>query len=319
MAEQQIAVFVAQMHAVASAIAEKFALGAITLAHPFAVAIRGEAVGPYFPEIVAVYVALLIVGADARTCRNRAIDKHRSDRHAGTACVEMVADIALVIAEKTLAAVTCLDAPLAAGAFDKLHHAAKLLAGELQIVVLCRTSNGKYGEYAPRPDTQSDKHLFQFVELRIVVAVGARYDIEHEIGFGSHRPYGIDSAGETLRIAAHTVVFRLQSVQTYRRRVHSCIAQCTKPFRRHIKTVGYHTPRKTLFIDCATALLQIVAHERFAARNDYEHAVGVGMCRHVVEYSQEILLRHIGETGRLLAVAAAMAAMQIASQRTLPE
>lgn len=43
------------------------------------------------------------------------------------------------------------------------------------------------------------------------------------------------------------------------------------------------------------------------------------MCRHVVEYAQEILLRHIGETRRFLAVAAAVAAMQIASQRTLPE
>ena len=70
MAEQQIAVFVAQVHAVAPAIAEELALAAIALAHPFAVAIRGEAVGPHLPEIVAVYVALLIVGADARTRRN---------------------------------------------------------------------------------------------------------------------------------------------------------------------------------------------------------------------------------------------------------
>lgn len=89
MAEQQITVFVAQVHAVTSAITEELALAAIALAHPFAVAIRSEAIGPHLPEIVAVYVALLIVGADARTCRNRAVDKHRSDRHAGTACVEM--------------------------------------------------------------------------------------------------------------------------------------------------------------------------------------------------------------------------------------
>ncbi len=319
MTEQQIAVLVAQVHAVAPAIAEEFALSAIALAHPFAVAIRSEAACPHIPEIVAVYVALPIVGANARACGNRTVDKHRSDRHAGTARIQMVADIALVIAEEAFATVTDLDATLAAGALYELHHAAELPAGELQIIVLRRTPHGKYGEYAPLPDAHSYQHLFQFVELRIVAAVGARYDIEPKIGFGCHRAYGIDRTGETLRIAAHEVMFRLQSVQTYRSRMHTCIAKRTEPLRRHIKTVGYHTPRKAPLIDCATALLQIVAHERLAARNDYEHAVGVGMCSDIVEYAQEIVFRHIGESRRLFAVAAAVAAMQIAAHRTLPE
>ena len=67
MAEQQIAVFVAQVHAVASAIAEEFAFGAIALAHPFAVAVRMVTMLPHVHKIVLLDVSLMVIAADART------------------------------------------------------------------------------------------------------------------------------------------------------------------------------------------------------------------------------------------------------------
>ena len=73
MAKQEFAVAIAQMHAVASTVAEVLTLGAFVLLHPFAVAIGVIAVFPDFHEVVFVDVALIIVGADAGTGSNRAV------------------------------------------------------------------------------------------------------------------------------------------------------------------------------------------------------------------------------------------------------
>ena len=65
MAYQQFAFPVAQVHAVAPAIAEIVARGTFACAHPFAVAVGKEAVFPYVHELVLIDVALVIIGADA--------------------------------------------------------------------------------------------------------------------------------------------------------------------------------------------------------------------------------------------------------------
>ena len=72
----QIAFGIAQMHPVAFAIAPVPATGAGASAHPFAVAVRLEAVGPYVPEVVLIYIALGIVGAYARARADAAVDEH---------------------------------------------------------------------------------------------------------------------------------------------------------------------------------------------------------------------------------------------------
>ena len=73
MTEQQIAVIVVQMHAVAFAIAEHVAVGTLSFPGPFPVAIFLEAVVPDVDKAVFVDVSLVIVGADARTAGNGAV------------------------------------------------------------------------------------------------------------------------------------------------------------------------------------------------------------------------------------------------------
>ena len=69
MTEQQIAFLVAQMEAVALAVAEHLTVGARAFFHPRTVAELLETGAPDSPEIVVVDVALRIVGTDARTGR----------------------------------------------------------------------------------------------------------------------------------------------------------------------------------------------------------------------------------------------------------
>ena len=73
MAENQLAVFVAQVHAVAAAVAEPFAVGTFILAHPLAVTIRTELIFPDVHEIILVDISLVIIRSDARARGNRTV------------------------------------------------------------------------------------------------------------------------------------------------------------------------------------------------------------------------------------------------------
>ena len=73
MAENQLAVFVAQVHAVAAAVAEPFAVGAFILAHPLTVTIRTKLIFPDIHEIILVDISLMIIRSDARACGNRTV------------------------------------------------------------------------------------------------------------------------------------------------------------------------------------------------------------------------------------------------------
>ena len=99
------AVFVAQVEAVALAVAKHAAVGADACFHPAVVAVLPIAVLPYVPEVVGVDVALGVIGTDARAGGNRAVDEYRAGGHAGGAAEEMAAYVALVVAEEAFAAV----------------------------------------------------------------------------------------------------------------------------------------------------------------------------------------------------------------------
>ena len=73
MAENKLAVFVAQVHAVAAAVAEPFAVGTFILAHPLAVTIRTELIFPDVHEIILVDISLVIIRSDARARGNRTV------------------------------------------------------------------------------------------------------------------------------------------------------------------------------------------------------------------------------------------------------
>ena len=67
MAEEQLAVVVAQMHATAATVAEIATVGTLVAPHPLAIAIGLETAFPNLHEIVVVDVALMIVGTQTGT------------------------------------------------------------------------------------------------------------------------------------------------------------------------------------------------------------------------------------------------------------
>ena len=105
-AAHQRSVGFTQVHSASAAVSEGFAVGArFEFAHPCAVAVWFETVVPYCHKIIAVYIALGVIGTDARTCRDISVYQNRAYRYAGVAAEKAVAYIALVLAEKALAAV----------------------------------------------------------------------------------------------------------------------------------------------------------------------------------------------------------------------
>ena len=78
MAEHLLAVSITQVHAAATAVTEKLAVGTFARTHPLSVTIRGEALFPDVHEVIAVDVALMVVGADAGAGRDATVHKHRA-------------------------------------------------------------------------------------------------------------------------------------------------------------------------------------------------------------------------------------------------
>jgi len=75
MAYQQFSFIISQMHTVALTIAEVFAPGTFVLFHPRTVTVRLESRLPYFPEVVLIDVALVIVGADTATSTDGTVNQ----------------------------------------------------------------------------------------------------------------------------------------------------------------------------------------------------------------------------------------------------
>ena len=120
-------------------------------------------------------------------------------------------------------------------------------------------------------------------------------------------------------MAAHPVVVGLQAVETDGDAVQAGIDKRTETLRCEIESVAHHPPGEAPLVDATATELQIVAHQRFATRYDDEHLVRIAATCHAVEHAEEVLARHVLLFVLHLAVAAAMAAMQVAAQRTLPE
>ena len=166
MAIEQIAVVVVQVHAAAEAVAEHPAIGALPAAGPFAVAERFEAVLPDLPETVAVDIALVEIGPHGSTPRNGTVDPDGSDRHPGRTLVELVADLGFVTAQKPLARITCIDAPLLPDRADELQHLAELRVGHAQGRVLLGPAHGKDRKQAPRTHPLGNQHIAELGQER---------------------------------------------------------------------------------------------------------------------------------------------------------
>ena len=74
--EQQLAVAVTQMHAIALTISEITAKGTLVLLHPTTVTIQHITVLPHLHEVILVYVTLIVVGTDAGAGSNGAVGHH---------------------------------------------------------------------------------------------------------------------------------------------------------------------------------------------------------------------------------------------------
>ncbi len=75
-AVHQVAVGVAEVHAVAFAVAPEGAVGAFACLHPGAVAIWLELILPYLPEIILIDIALPIISPDTGASPDSTVDKH---------------------------------------------------------------------------------------------------------------------------------------------------------------------------------------------------------------------------------------------------
>ena len=64
-ANQELAIIIAEVHAVAFAVAEHFAIGTFVFLHPITMAVFLETIVPNVPETILVDVALMVVGANA--------------------------------------------------------------------------------------------------------------------------------------------------------------------------------------------------------------------------------------------------------------
>ena len=149
MAEDEVAVIIAKVHAVTLAIAEPSTVSALILLHPRTVAIWLKAVLPHIYEIIFVNVALMVVGPDAAASGDGAVDKYRSHRKSGLACVEMIPDLPLIFSEKAFTAVACTYPALLPGLLYELHKPAETLPVELQVRILSRPTYRKDRKQTP--------------------------------------------------------------------------------------------------------------------------------------------------------------------------
>ena len=101
MADFQLTFIIAQMKAVAMAVAEEAARGAVAGAFPFVGAVGLVAVLPYIPELVFVDVALMVAGADAGTGSDSAVGHDGTYGDASLTEEGKVAHLTFVVAHES--------------------------------------------------------------------------------------------------------------------------------------------------------------------------------------------------------------------------
>ena len=320
MAVEQFAVVAPQVHAAALAVSEHRAIGAFAPARPFAVAERLEAVLPHVPEPIPVDVSLMVVGADRRAPRNGPVDTDRSHRNTRGALVEMVADLGLVTAQEAFAGIADLDPALLPRAADELQHLPELGVGHPQRRVVLGTPHRENREEPPVAHPLRKEHVAEGLQLRDHRPRDAGDHVVRQRGFTHDHPHGLQRAVVTAGIAADIVVFALETVEAHRNRFQPRVEQTAETFRGQGHAVGHHAPRVAAARDLGARLLQVRADEHLAAREDDQHVGGIDVGRHLlVEHLQKISQRHVRHAGVHPAVAAAMAAREVAAQRTFPE
>lgn len=121
MTVHEIAVGIAQVHAVTFAKAPKRTVGTFATFHPVTVAVLAEAVLPHIPEIILVNIALPVVGADTRTCTDAAVKQYRGNAYACLTVEEIIPHFSFISCKESLTAERCVYFSFFTGVNDKLH------------------------------------------------------------------------------------------------------------------------------------------------------------------------------------------------------
>ena len=132
-------------------------------------------------------------------------------------------------------------------------------------------------------------------------------------------PLAARPAGKIVK-SRHERIFVAKSVETHRHGVQSRPQERLEPPRVEGQSVGHQAPRIFAAVEFQTDSLQIAAYEHLTAREDHQHAVGIDVGRDLrIEHPEEIFGGHIGVQGFGTAIAAAMAACEVAAQRAFPK
>ena len=164
-----------------------------------------------------------------------------------------------------------------------------------------------------------DKKLLKAGQLVEVALRGARHHIEHDVRVFHQHIERLAHSLETEFISPHPVVVFLQSVETHGEGMHTGRHKFFVTLRGKIEAIGDDAPGKTLVIDFTAPIFQIVAYQRLTTCNHDKDSVGIETCRHAVEHAQKVLARHVGGLRHGAAVAAAVPAVEVAPQCTLPK
>ena len=98
MAEEQFAIAVSEVHAIAPAIAEILAILTFISSCPLSVSIHLIAVFPHLHEVVFIDVALMIVSADAGAGTDAAVCQYGASGDASVAKEKVIAHLSLKVA-----------------------------------------------------------------------------------------------------------------------------------------------------------------------------------------------------------------------------
>ena len=156
-------------------------------------------------------------------------------------------------------------------------------------------------------------------EFGVVATVDAGHDVEDEVRLCGEHSDGLRRPLEAVFAPAHPVMVLLQAVQADGGAAHAGGQQAPEALLREREAVGDHAPGEALLVDAPSARLQVGTHQRLPARDDHEDGVGLAPGVDAVQHAQEILAGHVGRRRHGLAVAAAVAAREVAAQRALPE
>ena len=213
MTKHQTTIFSAQVHTIAFAEVEHFAVFArLCLSHPIAVAVLLKAILPHIPELIMVDIPLVVLTSDTGASRDTAIDENRGDGYACGTLVEMVAHLAFVVAKKALARVTDMTTCLSLG-HDEIHQLVELVVVEYEFGMLRCAPHGIDTKDTPIACAQAPNQVAYLGQMIDIALVSASNDIPCQVFFRRRKADSAACALESERVLPKPNMVIFQSVE----------------------------------------------------------------------------------------------------------